>query len=151
MEQTIKMPQLGESVTEGTITTYLVKPGDRVEEYEPLAEVMTDKVTAEIPATSAGVVKEFCDHKGRRQDDLSDPCAFVTLKPNTDRPLLQVTDGIHRGHDHPGPVRTRIRRRSFGGRQLVVPAAAQPVRSAVLERETAGGVRWQHQCLAHDA
>ncbi|MFY7868765.1 MAG: biotin/lipoyl-containing protein, partial [Exiguobacterium sp.] len=64
MEQTITMPQLGESVTEGTITTYLVKPGDRVEEYEPLAEVMTDKVTAEIPATSAGVVKEFLIPEG---------------------------------------------------------------------------------------
>ncbi|WP_214824242.1 dihydrolipoamide acetyltransferase family protein [Exiguobacterium algae] len=64
MEQTIKMPQLGESVTEGTITTYLVKPGDRVEEYEPLAEVMTDKVTAEIPATSAGVIKEFLVPEG---------------------------------------------------------------------------------------
>ncbi|WP_047375889.1 dihydrolipoamide acetyltransferase family protein [Exiguobacterium sp. ZOR0005] len=64
MEQTIKMPQLGESVTEGTITTFLVKPGDRVEEYEPLAEVMTDKVTAEIPATSAGVVKEILIGEG---------------------------------------------------------------------------------------
>lgn len=64
MEQTIKMPQLGESVTEGTITTFLVKPGDRVEEYEPLAEVMTDKVTAEIPATSAGVVKEMLISEG---------------------------------------------------------------------------------------
>ena len=64
MEQTITMPQLGESVTEGTITTYLVKPGDRVEEYEPLAEVMTDKVTAEIPATSAGIVKEFLIPEG---------------------------------------------------------------------------------------
>lgn len=64
MEQTIKMPQLGESVTEGTITTFLVKPGDRVEEYEPLAEVMTDKVTAEIPATSTGVVKEILISEG---------------------------------------------------------------------------------------
>lgn len=64
MEQTIKMPQLGESVTEGTITTFLVKPGDRVEEYEPLAEVMTDKVTAEIPATSAGIVKEMLISEG---------------------------------------------------------------------------------------
>lgn len=64
MEQTIKMPQLGESVTEGTITTFLVKPGDRVEEYEPLAEVMTDKVTAEIPATSPGVIKEILIDEG---------------------------------------------------------------------------------------
>lgn len=64
MEQIIKMPQLGESVTEGTITTFLVKPGDRVDEYEPLAEVMTDKVTAEIPATSAGVIKELLIGEG---------------------------------------------------------------------------------------
>lgn len=64
MEQTINMPQLGESVTEGTITTFLVKPGDRVEEYEPLAEVMTDKVTAEIPATNAGVVKQILISEG---------------------------------------------------------------------------------------
>lgn len=55
----IKMPQLGESVTEGTIVKWLVSVGDSVNKYDPLAEVMTDKVTAEIPSSSAGVVKEI--------------------------------------------------------------------------------------------
>lgn len=55
----IKMPQLGESVTEGTIVKWLVSVGDSVNKYDPLAEIMTDKVTAEIPSSSAGVVKEI--------------------------------------------------------------------------------------------
>lgn len=50
------MPQLGESVTEGTINKWLVKPGDKVTKYQPLAEVITDKVNAEIPAPQDGVI-----------------------------------------------------------------------------------------------
>jgi 2-oxoisovalerate dehydrogenase E2 component (dihydrolipoyl transacylase) len=52
----IKMPQLGESVTEGTIHKWLVKPGDKVTKYQPIAEVITDKVNAEIPAPQDGVI-----------------------------------------------------------------------------------------------
>lgn len=55
----IKMPQLGESVTEGTISKWLVSVGDRVDKYDPLAEVLTDKVTAEVPSSFAGVIKEL--------------------------------------------------------------------------------------------
>ncbi len=55
----ITMPQLGESVTEGTITKWLVAAGDRVNQYDPLAEVMTDKVTAEIPSMFTGIVMEL--------------------------------------------------------------------------------------------
>lgn len=55
----IKMPQLGESVTEGTITKWLVSPGDKVNKYDPLAEVMTDKVNAEIPSSYEGIVEEI--------------------------------------------------------------------------------------------
>lgn len=58
------MPQLGESVTEGTISTWLVKPGDIVKKYDPLAEVQTDKVNAEIPSSFAGVVKELVASEG---------------------------------------------------------------------------------------
>jgi 2-oxoisovalerate dehydrogenase E2 component (dihydrolipoyl transacylase) len=56
---TIKMPQLGESVTEGTIERWLVKEGDKVEQYDPLFEVVTDKVNAEVPAEVAGVVTKI--------------------------------------------------------------------------------------------
>ncbi|PYZ94374.1 branched-chain alpha-keto acid dehydrogenase subunit E2 [Salipaludibacillus keqinensis] len=59
MATEITMPQLGESVTEGTITNWLVKPGDQVNKYDPLAEVMTDKVNAEVPSSFAGTIKEL--------------------------------------------------------------------------------------------
>src|SRR5699024_1333613 len=58
------MPKLGESVTEGTISTWLVKEGDHVEKYDPLAEVMTDKVNAEVPSSFAGTIKEFVADEG---------------------------------------------------------------------------------------
>jgi 2-oxoisovalerate dehydrogenase E2 component (dihydrolipoyl transacylase) len=56
---TIKMPQLGESVTEGTIERWLVKEGDTVEQYDPLFEVVTDKVNAEVPAEVAGKITKI--------------------------------------------------------------------------------------------
>jgi len=59
MATEITMPQLGESVTEGTITKWLVKPGDQVNKYDPLAEVMTDKVNAEVPSSYAGTITEL--------------------------------------------------------------------------------------------
>jgi 2-oxoisovalerate dehydrogenase E2 component (dihydrolipoyl transacylase) len=59
MATTIKMPQLGESVTEGTIERWLVKEGDTVEQYDPLFEVVTDKVNAEVPAEVAGTVTKI--------------------------------------------------------------------------------------------
>jgi 2-oxoisovalerate dehydrogenase E2 component (dihydrolipoyl transacylase) len=56
---TIKMPQLGESVTEGTIERWLVKEGDTVAQYDPLFEVVTDKVNAEVPAEVAGTITKI--------------------------------------------------------------------------------------------
>ena len=55
----ITMPQLGESVTEGTISKWLVSPGDQVNKYDPIAEVMTDKVNAEVPSSFTGIIKEL--------------------------------------------------------------------------------------------
>jgi 2-oxoisovalerate dehydrogenase E2 component (dihydrolipoyl transacylase) len=55
----ITMPQLGESVHEGTIAKWLVKPGDKVVEFEPMMEVETDKVATEVPSPVTGVLKEI--------------------------------------------------------------------------------------------
>jgi 2-oxoisovalerate dehydrogenase E2 component (dihydrolipoyl transacylase) len=55
----VKMPQLGESITEGTIAKWLKQPGDQVKKYEGLVEVITDKVNAEVPAPLAGILKEI--------------------------------------------------------------------------------------------
>src|SRR5256884_4304834 len=59
MPTEIVMPQMGESIWEGTIAMWLTKPGDKVERDEPLSEISTDKVDAEIPSPSAGVLKEI--------------------------------------------------------------------------------------------
>src|SRR3989442_11499820 len=55
----VVMPQLGESVHEGTISRWLVKPGDKVTEFEPLLEVDTDKVSAEAPSPVSGILREI--------------------------------------------------------------------------------------------
>ncbi len=64
MSTTITMPQLGESVAEGTIGKWLKAPGDRVERDEPLVEVITDKVNAEIPSPVAGVIERIVVPEG---------------------------------------------------------------------------------------
>jgi 2-oxoisovalerate dehydrogenase E2 component (dihydrolipoyl transacylase) len=60
----VTMPQLGESVAEGTIGKWLKQPGDSVEKYEPLLEVITDKVNAEVPSPFAGVLREILVEEG---------------------------------------------------------------------------------------
>lgn len=55
----VKLPELGEGVTEGELVKWLVKPGDTVKPDQPVAEVMTDKATVEVPSPVAGVVKEL--------------------------------------------------------------------------------------------
>jgi 2-oxoisovalerate dehydrogenase E2 component (dihydrolipoyl transacylase) len=60
----VTMPQLGESVAEGTIGKWLKQPGDHVAKYEPLLEVITDKVNAEVPSPFEGVLKEILVEEG---------------------------------------------------------------------------------------
>lgn len=64
MATKVLMPQLGESVTEGTISKWIVKVGDMVNKYDPLAEVTTDKVNAEVPSTVSGRVAEIVVPEG---------------------------------------------------------------------------------------
>ena len=78
MATTIKMPQLGESVTEGTIERWLVKEGDQVAQYDPLFEVVTDKVNAEVPAEVGGTVTKILVGDGQ------------TVKVGT--PLAEIAD-----------------------------------------------------------
>ena len=79
MATTIKMPQLGESVTEGTIERWLVKEGDQSEQYDPLFEVVTDKVNAEVPAEVAGTITKIIVGNGQ------------TVKVGT--PLAEIDSG----------------------------------------------------------
>src|SRR5258706_12346929 len=59
MATDVVMPQMGESIAEGTIVRWIKKVGDKVDRDEPLFEISTDKVDAEIPSPAAGVVSEI--------------------------------------------------------------------------------------------
>ncbi|MGH9380211.1 MAG: biotin/lipoyl-containing protein, partial [Thermoanaerobaculia bacterium] len=79
MATDVKMPQMGESVTEGTISRWLVKEGDTVARDQPLLEISTDKVDAEVPSPAAGKVLKILRQEGET----------VAV----DKPLLQIGDG----------------------------------------------------------
>src|SRR5579871_2212317 len=61
----VVMPQMGESIVEGTLTKWLKKPGERIELDEPLFEISTDKVDTEIPSPSAGTLAEVLIEEGK--------------------------------------------------------------------------------------
>ncbi len=65
----VVMPQMGESIVEGTLTKWLKKIGDKVERDEPLFEISTDKVDTEIPAPAAGVLSEIFVEEGKTVGD----------------------------------------------------------------------------------
>src|SRR6185437_274324 len=64
MPTEVVMPQMGESITEGTLTKWLKKVGDKVERDEPLFEISTDKVDAEIPSPASGTLQEIRTEAG---------------------------------------------------------------------------------------
>ena len=66
MSTPVLMPQMGESIAEGTIVRWMKKVGDQVDRDEPLFEISTDKVDAEIPSPAAGVLAEIRSRKARR-------------------------------------------------------------------------------------
>src|SRR5260370_10003849 len=61
----VVMPQMGESIVEGTLTKWLKKPGERIERDEPLFEISTDKVDTEIPSPAAGTLAEVLVEEGK--------------------------------------------------------------------------------------
>ncbi|MFD1850568.1 dihydrolipoamide acetyltransferase family protein [Oceanobacillus bengalensis] len=79
----ITMPQLGESVTEGTISTWLVDVGDKVNKYDPLAEVLTDKVNAEVPSSYTGIIKELIVNEGETVAVGEVICKIETVQAST--------------------------------------------------------------------
>jgi len=64
MAFTLTMPEVGETVTEGTIERWLKKPGDKVEKYEPIVEINTDKVNVELPCPVSGTLTEILAQEG---------------------------------------------------------------------------------------
>ena len=97
----VMMPQLGESVHEGTIARWLVKPGERVVEFEPMLEVDTDKVNAEVPAPVTGVLKEILASEGETVTAGTE-IAVVELQAGAEAPAqveLRPEDAVPVGPD----------------------------------------------------
>src|SRR5216683_2078795 len=113
----IVMPQMGESIFEGTITKWLKKPGDKVERDEPLFEISTDKVDAEIPSPSAGVLKEIKVGEGQ------------TVPIQT---IVGVIDAGGSAAAVPAPAKTATPASSPAGAKAptVAPPTPQPVAPA---------------------
>ncbi len=84
--ENIVMPKLGESVTEGTIEKWLVKPGDQVNKYDPLAEVNTDKVNAEIPSSFSGTIRELIAKEGETLQVGDVVCVIETSGDGNNQP-----------------------------------------------------------------
>ncbi|MGO2531884.1 2-oxoglutarate dehydrogenase, E2 component, dihydrolipoamide succinyltransferase [Arthrobacter rhombi] len=90
MSETVNLPALGESVTEGTVTRWLKQVGDSVEVDEPLLEVSTDKVDTEVPSPVAGVIEEILVP----EDETADVGA----------PLVRIGDGSGSGSSEEAPA-----------------------------------------------
>ena len=82
----VTMPQLGESVAEGTIGRWLKQPGDTVAKYEPLVEVITDKVNAEVPSPFAGILREILAEEGATVPNNAEIAVIETDEEAADRP-----------------------------------------------------------------
>src|SRR5262245_23173586 len=89
----IKMPQLGESVTEGTVERWLKKEGDYVERDEPIVEVVTDKVNAEIPSPFDGRLVRISVPEG------------TTIPIGVEIALIEVADAVPDGEATAEPAR----------------------------------------------
>lgn len=115
MATTITMPQLGETVTEGTVAQWLKEPGDSVEKYEPFVEVSTDKVNAEVPAPVSGILRELLIKEGETvatgtpiavieestaaaQPSKADATKAEANRMASDEPVPGQTTGPHHGN-----------------------------------------------------
>ena len=108
MPTDIVMPQMGESIFEGTITKWLKQPGDKVQRDEPLFEISTDKVDAEIPAPASGTLQEIKVQAG------------ATVQVNT------VVGVIGDGDGAAAPAPAKPRRASCPGSRSQEGAAPPP-------------------------
>jgi 2-oxoisovalerate dehydrogenase E2 component (dihydrolipoyl transacylase) len=116
MPTTITMPQLGETVTEGTVAQWLKKPGDSVEKYEAFVEVSTDKVNAEVPSPVTGVIRELLISEGTTVpigasiaiiDEVGAAAqaapAAIPSPQGSGSPSEQVAEANHMASDEPVP------------------------------------------------
>ncbi len=144
----VTMPQLGESVAEGTIGKWLKQPGDHVAKYEPLLEVITDKVNAEVPSPFEGTLVEILVEEGATVPNNAE-IAVIAETGSTDATAetgsTDATAGAHgpagsderpghrepaNGHTEPGAAPTSTSASTAAPRATSAPATSAPAASA---------------------
>ena len=114
----VKLPQLGESIHEGTIARWLKKPGDKVEKYEPLVEITTDKVNVEMPSPFAGVLTALLAAEGDTKP-VGSPIALIEVAAASASPPTHVAArGPAGSNESPLPERASPAARAAGGARL---------------------------------
>jgi pyruvate dehydrogenase E2 component (dihydrolipoamide acetyltransferase) len=108
----VVMPQMGESIVEGTLTKWLKKPGEHVERDEPLFEISTDKVDTEIPSPAAGVLKEVLVEEGKT-------VAISTV-------VGRIEEGAGNGASAPAPAAAKQAPAAPPPAAAATPKAAEP-------------------------
>jgi pyruvate dehydrogenase E2 component (dihydrolipoamide acetyltransferase) len=128
------MPQMGESIFEGTITKWLKKPGDKIERDEPLFEISTDKVDAEIPSPAAGVLKEIKVKEGQTVPIQTVVASIDAAGAGAAAPAPAKTDAPKAAA--PPPARAEALKPPAAAPAPPVPAQAAP--AAAPQQKTAG-------------
>ncbi len=110
----VQMPQLGESVAEGTIGKWLKQPGDHVDKYEPIVEVITDKVNAEVPSPFEGTLTEILVQEGE------------TVPNNTDIAIIEAAGESAAATDQaPAPAPAAVETAEATADEAAEPAGGQ--------------------------
>ncbi len=112
----VVMPQMGESIVEGTLTKWLKKPGEHVDRDEPLFEISTDKVDTEIPSPTAGVLKEVLVEEGKT-------VAISTV-------VGRIEEGAGNGASAPAPAAAKAAPAPQAAPPAPKPAPAPPAAKA---------------------
>jgi pyruvate dehydrogenase E2 component (dihydrolipoamide acetyltransferase) len=112
----VVMPQMGESIVEGTLTKWLKKPGEHVDRDEPLFEISTDKVDTEIPSPAAGVLKEVLVEEGKT-------VAISTV-------VGRIEEGAGNGASAPAPAAAKAPPAASPAQPVQKPAPAPPAAKA---------------------
>src|SRR5580658_2120196 len=127
----VVMPQMGESIVEGTLTKWLKKPGEHVERDEPLFEISTDKVDTEIPSPAAGTLSEVLVEEGK------------TVGINT--VVARISDGAAPAQPTPAqpaqvkPVEAKPAVSKPDAKPVEAPAAAPPPQAPAAPAEEPAG------------
>jgi 2-oxoglutarate dehydrogenase E2 component (dihydrolipoamide succinyltransferase) len=139
----VTMPQLGESVSEGTLSKWRVKEGDRVEKGAPLAEIATDKADSELPSPASGRVAKIVVHEGETVAVKSLLCQIEEGASSLEMKTDAADSAAARPEGGEAPFRTRIDPRatwrSVTGQALAPPAARREALEKGVDLETVRG------------